>query len=93
MSGDDGKLLEAFANLGNSIITALPKVAVGILLVILGLVVAKLVEGWPLLLASCLAAESLKRQIEGRTISVPIAAYESKLQTTSKLSSSRISKS
>jgi small-conductance mechanosensitive channel len=38
------KLLEAFANLGNSIITALPKIAVGILLVILGLVVAKLVE-------------------------------------------------
>jgi small-conductance mechanosensitive channel len=38
------KLLEAFANLGNSIITALPKVAVGILLVISGLVVAKLVE-------------------------------------------------
>ena len=39
-----GKLLEAFANLGNSIITALPKVAVGILLVIVGLLVAKLIE-------------------------------------------------
>lgn len=38
------KLLEAFANLGNSVITALPKVAIGILLVILGLVVAKVVE-------------------------------------------------
>jgi small-conductance mechanosensitive channel len=38
------KLFEAFANLGNSVLTALPKVAVGILLVILGLMVAKLVE-------------------------------------------------
>jgi hypothetical protein len=38
------KLLEAFANLANAVITALPKVAVGILLFILGLVVAKLVE-------------------------------------------------
>lgn len=38
------KLIEAFANLGNSIISALPKVAVGILLVIVGLVVAKLIE-------------------------------------------------
>lgn len=38
------RLLEAFAGLGNSIITAMPKVAVGILLVILGLIVAKLVE-------------------------------------------------
>lgn len=38
------KLLEAFANLGNSVVAALPKVAVGILLIILGLVVAKLVE-------------------------------------------------
>ena len=37
------KLLEAFASLGNSVVTALPKVAVGILL-ILGVVVAKLVE-------------------------------------------------
>src|ERR1700722_754685 len=38
------KLLEAFAGLGRSVVTALPKVAVGILLVILALVVAKLVE-------------------------------------------------
>jgi small-conductance mechanosensitive channel len=38
------KLLEAFASLGKSVVTALPKVAVGILLIILGLVVAKLVE-------------------------------------------------
>jgi small-conductance mechanosensitive channel len=38
------KLLEAFAGLGRSVVTALPKVAVGILLVILGLVAAKLVE-------------------------------------------------
>jgi hypothetical protein len=38
------RLFEAFAGLGNSIITAMPKVAVGILLVILGLIVAKLVE-------------------------------------------------
>ena len=37
------KLLEAFAGLGKSIVAALPKVAVGILLVILGLA-AKLVE-------------------------------------------------
>jgi len=38
------KLLEAFAGLGKSVVTALPKVAVGISLVILGLVAAKLVE-------------------------------------------------
>jgi len=38
------RLLEAFANLGNSVLTALPKVAVGILLVVLGLVVAKIIE-------------------------------------------------
>src|ERR1700733_11598563 len=38
------KLLEAFAGLGRSVVTALPKVAVGILLVILALVLAKLVE-------------------------------------------------
>jgi small-conductance mechanosensitive channel len=38
------KLLEAFAGLGNSIAYAIPKIAVGILLTILGLVVAKLVE-------------------------------------------------
>ncbi len=38
------RLLQAFAGLGNSVVTAAPKVAVGILLVILSLVVAKLVE-------------------------------------------------
>ena len=38
------KLLEAFAALGNSIASAIPRIAVGILLVILGLVLAKLVE-------------------------------------------------
>ena len=38
------KLLEAFAGLGNSIAYAIPKVGLGILLVILGLVVAKVVE-------------------------------------------------
>jgi hypothetical protein len=38
------KLVEAFANLGNSVIAALPKVAVGILLVVLGLLVAKFIE-------------------------------------------------
>jgi small-conductance mechanosensitive channel len=38
------KLLDAFASLGNSVLAALPKVAIGILLVVLGLVVAKLVE-------------------------------------------------
>lgn len=38
------KLLEAFAGLGNSIATAMPKIAVGILLIVAGLIVAKLVE-------------------------------------------------
>ncbi len=38
------KLLESFGNLVTSVITAAPKVAVGIVLIILGLVVAKLVE-------------------------------------------------
>jgi small-conductance mechanosensitive channel len=38
------KLLEAFSNLGRSAITAVPKVAVGILLVILALIAAKLAE-------------------------------------------------
>jgi len=38
------KLREAFDRLGNSIASAIPKVCVGILLVTLGLVVAKLVE-------------------------------------------------
>lgn len=38
------KLLESFGNLLNSMIAAAPKVAVGILLVVAGLLVAKLVE-------------------------------------------------
>ena len=38
------KLYEAFAGLGNSIVTAAPKVAIGIVLVILGLIAAKVVE-------------------------------------------------
>jgi small-conductance mechanosensitive channel len=38
------KLLDAFAGLGKSVITALPKVAIGILLVVLALVLAKLAE-------------------------------------------------
>jgi hypothetical protein len=38
------KLVESFANLANSVIAAAPKVAVGILLFIAGLIVAKLVE-------------------------------------------------
>jgi small-conductance mechanosensitive channel len=38
------KLLDAFTALGNSIASATPTVAVGILMVILGLVVAKLIE-------------------------------------------------
>jgi small-conductance mechanosensitive channel len=38
------QLLEAFAGLGNSVASAIPKACVGILLVTLGLVVAKLVE-------------------------------------------------
>ena len=38
------KLIEAFTGLGNSVVTAAPKVAIGILLVILGFIVAKLVE-------------------------------------------------
>jgi small-conductance mechanosensitive channel len=38
------KLYAAFAGLGNSIATAAPKVAIGILLVVLGLIAAKLVE-------------------------------------------------
>ena len=38
------KLFESFRNLVNSVISAAPKVAVGILLIILALVVAKLVE-------------------------------------------------
>jgi len=38
------KLLDAFADLGNLIVSAIPKIAVGILLISLGLVVAKLIE-------------------------------------------------
>ena len=38
------KLLNAFASLGNSVLAAIPKVAVGVLLIVLGLVVAKLIE-------------------------------------------------
>ena len=38
------KLLEAFAGLGRSVVTALPKVALGIILVVIGLAFAKLVE-------------------------------------------------
>lgn len=38
------KLLEAFAGLGKSVITALPKVALGVILIVLGLAFAKLVE-------------------------------------------------
>jgi small-conductance mechanosensitive channel len=38
------KLLDAFAALGNSIASAIPTIALGILMIILGLVVAKLIE-------------------------------------------------
>jgi Conserved TM helix len=38
------KLLEAFTALGSSIASAIPRIAIGILLIILGLVVAKLIE-------------------------------------------------
>ena len=38
------KLLNAFASLGNSVLAAMPKVAVGVLLLVLGLLAAKLVE-------------------------------------------------
>src|SRR5271163_1401631 len=38
------KLLSAFASLGNSVFAAMPKVAVGVLLLVLGLVAAKLIE-------------------------------------------------
>lgn len=38
------KLVESFVSLGNSVVTAAPKVLVGILLVIAGLIIAKLVE-------------------------------------------------
>ena len=38
------RLLNAFASLGNSVLAAMPKVAVGVLLVILGLVAARVIE-------------------------------------------------
>jgi small-conductance mechanosensitive channel len=38
------RLLNAFANLGNSVLAAVPKIAVGILLVVLGLFAAKMIE-------------------------------------------------
>lgn len=38
------KLIESFANLGNSVVTAAPKVLIGILLIVAGLLIAKLVE-------------------------------------------------
>src|ERR1700744_3948307 len=44
MPAMEKRLLEAFAALGNSIASAIPRIAVGILLIILGLVLAKLVE-------------------------------------------------
>ena len=43
-AGHGEEILDAFAALGNSIAIAIPRIAVGILLIILGLVVAKLVE-------------------------------------------------
>jgi small-conductance mechanosensitive channel len=44
MPAVERRLLDAFAALGNSIASAIPKIAVGILLIILGLVVAKVIE-------------------------------------------------
>src|SRR3984885_7616207 len=38
------KLLDAFAVLGNSIAAAVPRIAVAVLLVVLGVIVAKLIE-------------------------------------------------
>ena len=38
------KLLSAFASLGNTVFAAVPKVAVGLLLLVLGLLAAKLIE-------------------------------------------------
>jgi len=38
------KLLDSFAALGNSIASAIPKIAIGILLIIVGLIFAKLIE-------------------------------------------------
>jgi hypothetical protein len=40
----DKKLLEAFAGLGGEIVSAIPKFSIGILLIVLGLIVAKIVE-------------------------------------------------
>jgi hypothetical protein len=44
MPAVERRLLDAFAALGNSLASAIPKIAVGILLIILGLVVAKVIE-------------------------------------------------
>jgi hypothetical protein len=44
MPAMETKLLEAFTALGSSIASAIPRIAIGILLIILGLVVAKLIE-------------------------------------------------
>jgi hypothetical protein len=38
------KLFSAFASLGNAVFAAVPKVAVGLLLLVLGLLAAKLIE-------------------------------------------------
>jgi hypothetical protein len=38
------KVFSAFAGLGNTILAAMPKVAVGLLLLVLGLLAAKLIE-------------------------------------------------
>jgi len=44
MAGVETKLLESFSGLGRSVIAALPKIAIGIILIVLGLAVAKLIE-------------------------------------------------
>jgi small-conductance mechanosensitive channel len=44
MAEMEEKLFKAFANLGSSVAAAIPKVALGILLIVLGLLLAKLVE-------------------------------------------------
>src|ERR1700733_13735977 len=44
MPAMEEQLIRSFVSLGNSIVSAIPRVSVGILLVILGLAVAKLVE-------------------------------------------------
>src|SRR3984957_20129 len=38
------KLLEAFAGLGSEIVSSIPKFSIGILLIVIGLIIAKLVE-------------------------------------------------